>query len=73
MNEQDVPSPIDLCDPRDAPEWERTAQGGRAVRRFSERSSLYDRPEQRDALLNAGFSEVRKVAAAGTLVMHRAS
>ena len=28
-------------------------------------------PEQRDALLNAGFSEVRKVAAAGTLVMHR--
>jgi cyclopropane fatty-acyl-phospholipid synthase-like methyltransferase len=26
MNEQDVPSPIDLCDPRDALEWERTAQ-----------------------------------------------
>jgi SAM-dependent methyltransferase len=32
MNEQDVPSPIDLCDPRDALEWERTAQArpGRA-------------------------------------------
>jgi len=32
MNEQDVPSPIDLCDPRDAQEWERTAQArpGRA-------------------------------------------
>jgi predicted methyltransferase len=30
-------------------------------------------PEQRDALLNAGFSEVRKVVASGTLVMHRAS
>ena len=29
--------------------------------------------EQRDALLNAGFSEVRKVAAAGTLVMHCAA
>ena|SRR2546427_2095849 len=26
MNEQDVPSPIDLRDPRDAREWERTAQ-----------------------------------------------
>jgi SAM-dependent methyltransferase len=26
MNEQDVPSPIDLCDPGDAREWERTAQ-----------------------------------------------
>ena len=26
MNEQDVPSPIDLRDPRDAQEWERTAQ-----------------------------------------------
>jgi ubiquinone/menaquinone biosynthesis C-methylase UbiE len=25
MNEQDVPSPIDLCDPTDAQEWERTA------------------------------------------------
>jgi predicted methyltransferase len=30
-------------------------------------------PEQREALLNAGFLEVRKVAAAGTLVMHRAT
>jgi predicted methyltransferase len=29
--------------------------------------------EQRDALLNAGFSEVHEVAAAGTLVMHRAT
>jgi cyclopropane fatty-acyl-phospholipid synthase-like methyltransferase len=26
MNEQDVPSPINLCDPTDALEWERTAQ-----------------------------------------------
>ena len=26
MNQQDVPSPIDLRDPRDAREWERTAQ-----------------------------------------------
>lgn len=26
MNPQDVPSPIDLCDPRDARQWERTAQ-----------------------------------------------
>jgi len=32
MDEQDVPSPIDLCDPSDALEWERTAQArpGRA-------------------------------------------
>ena len=29
--------------------------------------------EQRDALLTAGFPEVQKVAAAGTLVMHRAT
>jgi hypothetical protein len=29
--------------------------------------------EQRDALVNAGFSEVQKVAAAGTLVMHRST
>lgn len=29
--------------------------------------------EQRDALMNAGFSQVHKVAAAGTLVMHRAT
>jgi hypothetical protein len=29
--------------------------------------------EQRDALLNSGFCEVRKMAAAGTLLMHRAS
>jgi 16S rRNA G1207 methylase RsmC len=29
--------------------------------------------EQQDALLNAGFSEVQKVAAAGTLVLHRAT
>jgi len=26
MNRRDVPSPIALCDPRDAREWERTAQ-----------------------------------------------
>lgn len=26
MNEQDIPSPLDWCDPRDAREWERTAQ-----------------------------------------------
>src|SRR4051812_37953066 len=26
MNEQDVPSPIDLRDPRDAQQWERNAQ-----------------------------------------------
>ena len=26
MNEQDVPSPIDLCDPRDALKWEQTAR-----------------------------------------------
>lgn len=30
-------------------------------------------PEQRDALLNVGFTEVRNVAAAGTLVLHRAT
>ena len=32
MNHRDVPSPIDFCDPRDAREWERTAQArpGRA-------------------------------------------
>jgi SAM-dependent methyltransferase len=26
VNEQDVPSPVDLCDPKDALEWERSAQ-----------------------------------------------
>src|SRR5688572_25660848 len=26
MNPRDVPPPIDLCDPRDARDWERTAQ-----------------------------------------------
>ena len=26
MGERDLPTPIDLCDPRDAREWERTAQ-----------------------------------------------
>jgi hypothetical protein len=53
MIEQDVPSPIDLCDPLDAREWERTAP---------------TRPGSRGEI----FQAFQKVAAAGTLVMHRA-